>query len=182
MRRLARRIAAIIPLLFVSVLAFAAPRAGSQAQSAAPAIDFSGHVSPYPGNVRDIERETLAAINRIREKAGLPGLEFSDAVASVARQHSEEMASKKFFNHRSSDGALNIDRLRRAGITSWVQAGENLVKVHGFLNVVQTATEEWMNSEGHRHNILDRVFKRSGAGAAIDENGTVYLTQIFLAP
>lgn len=177
--------AAVISLLvriLFGCLLVASQVAQGQNPPPGPAIEINTHATPTPRTVPEIERDTFLAINAQREKAGLSTLENSEELASVARQHSEEMATKKFFDHQSSDGSMNPARLQRAGITQWVVTGENLAKVHGFLNVVQTAILEWLNSEGHKRLILDPRFKRTGIGAAIDQDGTVFLTQVFITP
>lgn len=171
-------------LLFLTLAGFgvAASRQQGPEQRPKPSIEINPYAPPHPGTVEEIERGVLGAINDIRSKAGLSRLALSPALTGIARRYSEEMKDRKFFSHRSPDGIMTADRLREGRVTDWTTAGENLAKVHGFLSVVKTAAEEWMSSDDHRHTILDGRFKRSGVGAAIDKDGTVFLTQLFVAP
>lgn len=127
----------------------------------------------------EVEREVFDLINHERQKRGLPALIWSDRVAKVARQHSKNMASQGFFSHRGKDGTTVSDRANRAGV-KWHGIGENIVYFNGSRDPVTFATKCWMDSHGHKQNILNKNWQESGIGAVMTSDGTYYLTQVFL--
>jgi uncharacterized protein YkwD len=131
-----------------------------------------------PAEVEALLRE---AVEGVRSEHGLPPLEPDRALAAVARAHSEEMVRRGFFDHVSPDGENLDGRLRNAEI-HFRSAAENIARTRGVKNPVETTVGEWMASPGHRANILDGKFTRTGVGVAVDADGTVYVTQVFLRP
>jgi uncharacterized protein YkwD len=88
------------------------------------------------------------------------------------------MAEKKFFSHTGADGSTLADRVRAGGISYWV-VGENLYTSTNIPRPVPSAIEGWMNSPGHRENILRSVYAETGVGVWRIGN-TYYITQLFL--
>lgn len=123
------------------------------------------------------EREVWEIVNRERAKNGLAALDWAEDLAAVARAHSRDMAENGYFSHTDLSGGSPFDRLRNAGI-SYRTAGENIAYGQRTPEAVMTA---WMNSSGHRANILNAGFKELGVGAARAKNGTIYWTQCFAA-
>lgn len=120
------------------------------------------------------EQQMLNLVNDERAKAGVTPLVWEDALAAVARAHSEDMFKRGYFSHYSPEGKDVGDRLNAAGI-SYTYAGENLALAPN----IQSAHDGLMNSPGHRRNILDPAFRKIGIGAV---NGGVYgemITQVF---
>jgi uncharacterized protein YkwD len=176
-----------VPTPFLSgVLAFVltfAPSLGAQRQG-------SGHVS-----VADVERRVHDLINRERAKKALTTLEFDDRLATIARAHSQEMARRNFFSHVNPDGLAPSDRVKRAGYDCR-SLGENLFQTNLYSRVRISGGERfydwntpkemaaqsvrgWMNSPGHRENILRPGYRRTGIGVAIAADDKVYVTQLF---
>ena len=98
----------------------------------------------------------------------------------MARAHSEKMARHGFFAHETPEGLRLKDRARAAGIRFQV-IGENIAYNQGYDDPGTFAVERWMISSGHRANILSREFRASGIGSFVARDGSVYLTQIFIA-
>ena len=98
--------------------------------------------------------------NQEREKQGLSKLVWDDALAQVALVHSKDMNDRKFFDHNNPDGKSPFDRMKQAGL-QYRRAAENIA-------AGQTSPEEvvagWMNSPGHRANILNPDLKLLGVG------------------
>ncbi len=120
------------------------------------------------------EREMLNLVNSERAKVGVAPLTWSNALAGVARAHSEDMFKRGYFSHFSPEGKDVGDRLSDSGIP-YTYAGENLALAPNL----QTAFQGLMGSEGHRRNMLDPAFHKIGIGAV---NGGVYgemFTQVF---
>lgn len=135
--------------------------------------------SARAAGLEDLELEVHDAINAVRVDHGLSRLRLDPALAAVARGHSRHMASAGFFAHAAPDGRTHVDRIRAAGIPYQV-AAENLAMFGGYgLDLRDRAVSGWMNSPGHRANILLGDVAHGGVGVA-QAGARVYLTQLFL--
>ncbi|MDR2650674.1 MAG: CAP domain-containing protein, partial [Clostridiales bacterium] len=121
------------------------------------------------------EKELLDLVNNERAKAGLPSLKLSAAVSTAARIKADEMCAKKYFNHTSPVYGSPFEMLRAFGII-YRTAGENIAKGQKTARAVVGA---WMNSQGHKDNILNADFKEVGVGYASDGKIT-YWALIFI--
>lgn len=120
------------------------------------------------------ERQILDLTNVIRYRHKLPTVKWNDYAAKVARSHSNDMESHQYFDHVSATTGLNpFQRLQKAGIR-YQMAGENIAA--GYPDAIE-AVENWMNSLGHRKNILEKGFTELGVGVITD-----YYTQNFITP
>jgi uncharacterized protein YkwD len=129
--------------------------------------------------VEQLEQQCLEQINRQREARGVPILRFSPELLQLARYYSWRMAEEKFFSHTDPEGRTIRERVSEYGI-KWQVLGENLAYSNGYVNPVAASLHGWMDSPGHRKNILDSTFNYTAIGAWISENGTVYFTEIFM--
>lgn len=129
--------------------------------------------------IESLEQQCLDAINLQRTSRGLMPLKVSDDLLYVARYYSRRMAEEGFFAHTDPEGRTVRHRVNEAGI-KWRVLGENLASSQGYLNPVAVSVRGWMESPGHRKNILDAGYSRTAIGVWISENGTVYFTEIFL--
>ena len=127
-----------------------------------------------------LERKAFDILNRERAARGLPPLKWNEDMARVARLHSENMARYKFFSHTGLDGSKVNDRAQRLVDRTWYSIGENIAFNKGFKLPVESACQQWMNSPGHRENILDPNWTESGVGAAFAPDGSFYMTQVFI--
>ena len=89
------------------------------------------------------------------------------------------MAEQHFFSHNDPEGRTVRERVDEADI-KWRIVGENLAYSNGYLNPVAASVSGWMESPGHRRNILDPDYNVTAIGAWISPDGTVYFTEIFL--
>lgn len=128
-----------------------------------------------------VERDVVDEINRIRASRGLVALEPDRALARVARAHSRDMARHDYFGHADRDGGHVGDRVRPTKLR-YRAVAENLFMTRGHLDPAVTAARGWMESAGHRDNILTDGFRQTGVGVAVREDGSVYITQLFLEP
>ena len=128
--------------------------------------------------LRDLEGAVFAAVNGHRRVAGLPDLSPSGEVARVARGHSQAMAAGRAgFGHDGFDERTATIRSRMP-LSS---AAENVSKhTRPLTQVPDAALAIWLESRQHRQNI-EGHYDTSGVGAARDEAGTIFLTQIFVA-
>ena len=122
------------------------------------------------------EQQVLALVNQERAKQGLSALSWSDELTAVARAHSKDMAARGFFSHTNPDGQSPFDRMKAVGI-SYRTAGENIAAGQ---RTPQEVVNAWMNSEGHRANILNASYTRLGVGYASGSGAySTYWTQCF---
>lgn len=128
-----------------------------------------------------LEDAAFALVNDERTAASLAELVHDDGLRAVARAHSEDMVARGFFAHVNPDNQDPFDRLAAAGIT-FSSAGENIAWNMGFADPAATAVTGWMNSSGHRANILNTGYLRTGMGVAVAPNGASYFTQVFTRP
>jgi hypothetical protein len=123
------------------------------------------------------ESEQFRLMNADRVQNGLPALRCHEGLVGVAHAYSEDMATRGFFSHTDPEGRQPWDRVSRAGIQGWSTVGENIAYGQRTPSEVQ---QTWMNSWGHRANILSRNYTHIGVGA-YNDNGTWYWTQVFAA-
>lgn len=121
------------------------------------------------------EQKVVELVNVERQKAGLSTLKMDSAISNVARAKSKDMAVNNYFAHQSPTYGSAGDMLRQFGI-SWSAWGENIASGQRTPEIVVNA---WMNSPGHRANILSNNFSKIGVGYVTNSNGTPYWTQIF---
>jgi uncharacterized protein YkwD len=126
-------------------------------------------------------RRAFESVNATRRSAGVPELEWDEKAAAAAQAHSRAMATRFFFSHDDPVTGQVGDRLRAVG-ARWQTVGENIFELRGHHDPVKTAVNGWLSSAGHRANILDRRFTRTGIGVAGQADGTLYFTQVFFAP
>lgn len=125
-----------------------------------------------------MEEQIRQRINQIRQKQGLTELQANEKLAEVARRYSQQMAEQDFFSHTSPTGETPSQRVRSAGI-GYRLVGENLFKSTNIPQPVNAAVEGWMDSPGHRENILRSQYRETGIGVWRDGE-TYYVTQLFL--
>lgn len=139
-------------------------------EPAAPAEDNNTNTT-----VSSYEQEVVELVNVERQKAGLPALTLDAEISNIARLKSKDMADNNYFGHQSPTYGSAGNMLSQFGI-DWSAWGENIASGQRTPEAVVTA---WMNSSGHRANILSSNFSRIGVGYVTNSNGTPYWTQIF---
>ena len=129
--------------------------------------------------IESLEQQCLEEVNRVRRRNGLPRLTFYEELLPVAREYSRRMAEQNFFSHNDPEGRTVRERVDEADV-KWRMVGENLAYSNGYVNPVAASLHGWMDSPGHRANILEPDFRLTAIGAWIKADGTVYFTEIFL--
>lgn len=120
------------------------------------------------------EQEVFDLVNQIREENGLEPFVYNETLAETARAHSQDMIDRDFFDHYNPDGKSPFDRMRDNGL-SYSMAAENIAVGYPSPEAV---VEGWMNSEGHRANILGGC-EELGVGLALGGSYGYYWTQCF---
>lgn len=124
---------------------------------------------------KTMEQQVVDLVNKYRAENGLKPLKINSSVSRVAQAKSEDMKDKNYFDHISPTYGSPFEMLKSFGI-SYKTAGENIAKGQKTAEAVVNA---WMNSEGHRKNILNANYEEIGVGYATG-NGTTYWTQLFI--
>lgn len=139
----------------------------------APGDTFPGE--PDNGGSQDAYADAVVElVNAERAKAGLSPLSVHEGVAEAANTRAHEI--KNTFSHTRPDGSSFSTVLTQAGI-SYRSVGENIAYGQSSPEAVM---QSWMNSSGHRANILNRDFTSIGVGHYKDASGTDYWTQLFI--
>ncbi len=125
-----------------------------------------------------MEAQVRQRINEIRQKQGLSQLRNNEKLAQVARNYSQQMAEKDFFSHTSPEGSTMVQRVESAEIF-YLMLGENLFMCTNMPQPVPLAVQGWMDSPGHRENILRPEYRETGIGVWRKGN-SYYITQLFM--
>ncbi|MFF3640717.1 CAP domain-containing protein [Streptomyces sp. NPDC002564] len=122
--------------------------------------------TPSPSDEDAAEAAVLTLVNQERATAGCRPLRADARLAKLAGDFSADMAKRDFFDHTDPDGATPWDRAEKAGIPNL--GGENIARGQADAKAVMDA---WMNSSGHRANILNCEYKTLGVGAHFATGG-----------
>lgn len=141
-----------------------------------PNLIYPGQVLTIPqpdAAVSSYEAEVIRLVNEIRVQNGLSALKANWELSRVARYKSQDMADNRYFSHTSPTYGTPFEMIRAFGL-SYRTAGENIAYGQATPQAVVTA---WMNSSGHRANILSSSYTQIGVGYAAKGR---YWTQMFL--
>jgi spore coat assembly protein SafA/uncharacterized protein, YkwD family len=143
-----------------------------------PSMIYVGEKINIPSidDVKTLEQNVINLVNRERANNGLPLLTGNWELCRVARYKSQDMINKGYFAHQSPTYGSPFKMMEDFGIT-FTAAGENIAYGQRSPEEVMNA---WMNSPGHRANILSRTYNQIGVGVAKSSNGTYYWTQEFI--
>jgi Ca2+-binding RTX toxin-like protein len=125
--------------------------------------------------------EVLNLTNQFRAKNNLPGLKLNTELQASAQSHSKNMAQQDFFSHTGKDGSQAWDRAKRVGYEANAM-GENIAAGQ---TTPKTVVDGWINSPGHRANLLNASYTELGVGYFLLKNDTGkinykhYWTQVF---
>lgn len=154
----------------------------SEIKSANPQIENFELI--YPGQkiniptldstVASYEQEVIRLVNEIRLENGLKALTYDWELSRVARYKSQDMRDNHYFSHTSPVYGTPFQMIKNFGI-SYRSAGENIAKGYA---TPQAVVNGWMNSSGHRANILNANYTRIGVGYVTNGN---YWTQMFIS-
>jgi uncharacterized protein YkwD len=154
-------------------------------------------------DLSSLEKRIHDLINKERQKHGLSTIRWDDALKRIAQKHSADMAKRNYFSHTSPEGRDFSYRYIKSGYACAItienriyKGGENLFQNNLYTSVTtvngvsyydwntlediaETTVEGWMNSPGHRKNILTPVWLREGIGVSIAPDDKVYITENF---
>jgi len=155
-------------------------------------------------DISSLESEIHNLINNERQNNGLRALSLDSKLSEIARAHSRDMAQNGYFEHTNLRGQDPTDRANTKGYTCYKDYGSyytdgiaenifqnnlydsityvNLVPFHDWSSqteIAQSTVQGWMNSPGHKQNILTGTYDKEGIGIAISSDDKVYITQDF---
>lgn len=130
--------------------------------------------APTRSDVETAETRVFELTNAERAAQGCPALAADDRLAEAARAHSADMAARNYFDHVSQDGRSFVDRVKAAGYPS--PGAENIAAGQ---RTAEAVVKGWMDSPGHRANILNCKLKALGVGMARGGSYGIYWTQNF---
>ena len=188
----------------ILVLVFSSP----QIQNGLTTITAKGQSSANSGislpptfDTTELENRIHELINQQRNANDLSSLSYDSSLAAIARSHSQDMAKNNYFSHIDLQGQDPIARGNRQGYPCRKDYGsyytfgiaENIFKTHhdttsngvtvndfeSLEDIGQKTVNGWMNSPGHRKNILTSTYDREGIGIGIASDDTVYITENF---
>ncbi len=141
---------------------------------------YVGQVMMIPDtkSLASYEQQVFELVNKERAARGLQQLSYNSEVARVARFKSQDMINKGYFSHTSPTYGSPFKMMESFGIR-FSNGGENIA--YGQ-RTAQEVMNSWMNSAGHKANILSAAYTQIGVGVAKASNGTLYWTQLFIKP
>ncbi|MFG3497533.1 CAP domain-containing protein [Streptomyces sp. NPDC047928] len=153
------------------------PGARRTTAAPAPAVPEQGAPEATPrtapqggsgGGTAAVYAERVVALaNAERAKAGCPSLRVNGRLQAAAQGHADDMSARDYYEHDTPEGRDAGDRIEAAGY-NWRTWAEN---IHRGPKDPATAMRDWMNSPGHRKNILNCAFKDIGVGVNLRSNG-----------
>lgn len=133
---------------------------------------------PNIDSIKELETEVIRLVNIERSNRGLQTLQQNWELSRVARYKSQDMIDKGYFAHTSPTYGTFFKMIDSFGIKA-SGAAENIAQGQ---RTPQHVMSSWMNSPGHRNNILSPSFTQIGVGAAKDSKGNLTWTQMFIKP
>lgn len=116
----------------------------------------------------------LCLVNQERTARGLRPLKSNRRLSKAASAHARDMCARGYFSHDSANGSSFVDRIRKAGYVptrAFPSLGEDLAWGSGSLGSPREIVQSWMESPGHRANILSPKFREAGMGVAFGDPG-----------
>ena len=140
---------------------------GAKAPARAAQECANADVAPSAANVDDVRAAILCLHNQIRAERGLPLLKENARLRRAALGHSSDMVSRGFFEHTTPNGVTMVERIMATRYASprvgWA-LGENLAWGTGSLATPRAIMAAWMDSPGHRANVVKRAYREIGIG------------------
>src|SRR5947209_4942416 len=129
-----------------------------------------------------LANSALCLVNQERTSRGLKPLKANRRLAKAATGHARDMVAQNYFSHDSANGGTFVDRIKKAGYITprlFPSLGEDLAWGSGSLGDPRAIVQGWMESPGHRANILNGKFREAGMGVAfgdvgVGEDGVTY--------
>ncbi|BBA52414.1 CAP domain-containing protein [Fusobacterium varium] len=127
-------------------------------------------------SAENYQNKILKYVNQERKNNKLPPLIMNEKLNKIAVKKAADMAKEETLSHDSKNFGITFNLVKKENI-KYKSAAENIAKWHDTPEFVM---ERWMQSKGHRDNILNKNYNEIGIGKAVDKNGKNYWVQIFI--
>ncbi len=147
----------------------------------------TGAAVDAPENLEELRQASLERVNEARVEGGLDRLELDAILNEAAQAHAQDMLDRDFYDHVTPDGQDPMDRYLAAGGSTGVVVAENIARcedcsVPAGLDDVDWMHESWMESPGHRENILMQGLSHYGFGMVDRADGSIFGVETFAGP
>ena len=163
----------LIGVVAVGLIALLSGNSGSSTN--VPSTSNSSTTLSATATATTAEKTAFDLLNADRAKNGLKPLKLNSQLTALGEKYAQDMINRNFFAHNNPEGLTPFDRMRQAGI-SYNTAGENLA----INSNVNTAEVAFMNSAGHKANILNTQYTDVGIGVRYDASGAAHVVQEFI--
>ena len=167
-----RKVLAALSVLAATLVVAPAPTASSAGSDGAERVTRQ---ADRLGTLDAIRQRVVTLTNNRRRNHGCNNLSQNDALNTAAQTHTRKMANRNTLSHELPGEPSLGTRVRRAGY-NWTMVAENIAA--GY-TTPEAVVRGWMNSSGHRRNILNCRYRHIGVGYAVSDSGTPYWTQVF---
>lgn len=143
-------------------------------------------------DIERIEKLIMVLVDEIRVDHGLEPLEEHPGISDAAQGHSDHMVEADFYDHVAPDGTTHQDRVNAVGLECFaseniavvwydrrMNSHDGVVRLQTEAEIAEYLVDAWMNSPGHRANILHEDFTRDGVGISPNKAGKIYATHNF---
>ena len=154
-------------LLLTTVVAAAGP-------ASAATVCASADGPTAQSSAVTLANSALCLVNQERTARGLKPLKLNRRLTRAATGHARDMNARGYFSHDTQGGGTFVDRIRKAGYVppkAFPSLGEDLAWGSGTLGTPREIVQSWMESPGHRANILDPTVRDAGMGVAFGDPG-----------
>jgi uncharacterized protein YkwD len=139
------------------------------------------------GDLAELRKRALELVNQSRLERGLPKLQLGANLNEAASSHAKDMLQRNYYAHTSPEGETVQDRYVEAGGSKWQLTAENIARCTNCSSppddeAVDRLHRGWMESPGHRHNILRKGLERFGFAIVSDTQHGLYAVQTFAGP
>ena len=126
------------------------------------------------------EKDIFILVNYYRKKNKASPLKWDRKLAKLTRFYSRKMAREDHFEHQDKDGKTVVERADDFKIKGWRKIGENLFYSRGLVSPSADAVDSWMDSPGHRLNMLDGDYTHTAIGVYEESPMVTYITQVLV--
>ncbi len=126
------------------------------------------------------ETDIFVLVNHQRKIHKRRKLKWNRKLAKIARYYSRKMATENFFDHYDPAGGTLLDRAKLFRLKGWRRVGENLFFSEGYISPIDEAVDGWLESPGHKMNMLDKDWTHSAIGVYEARGMKTYVTQVFM--
>lgn len=123
------------------------------------------------------EKILMQGINEVRLQHGISPLSLDKRLMSIAREKANDLNDNNYLEHKSLKLGTPKEMIKNNGILFYSIGGENIARGEVDVDAIINA---WLDSEGHKYNIMEKNYTKTGVGVVRGKNGVIYCAQIFI--